>query len=90
MLKMTDVLVAYRDEDDGAALAEYSVTFLVIVVAGVVGLAAMGTNLSDAFSGIAIWIQTNITTPLAPLSFGINWVLERRFRREVQDQATLW
>ncbi len=66
MLKKMDVLVAYRDEDDGAVLAEYAVTFLVIVAAGVVGLGAMGTNLSDAFSGLATWIQTNITTPLAP------------------------
>ena len=66
MLKKMDVLVAYRDEDDGAALAEYAVTFLVIVAVGVVGFATLGTNLSDAFSELATWIQTSITTPLAP------------------------
>ncbi len=37
MWKMMDLMVAFRDEDDGAALAEYAVTFLVIVAVGTVG-----------------------------------------------------
>ena len=65
MWKMMDLMVAFRDEDDGAALAEYAVTFLVIVAVGTVGLALLGTNLSDAFTNIAGWIAAEITAPFA-------------------------
>jgi Flp pilus assembly pilin Flp len=63
MTKLTNLLNAYREKEDGAALAEYAVTFLVIVAVGTVGLATLGNNLSAAFGSIATWVQTNITTP---------------------------
>jgi len=66
MRKMTNLLVAYRDEEDGAALAEYAVTFLVIVAVGTLGLATLGDNLSDAFDGIATWIKAEITDKFNP------------------------
>lgn len=49
-----------RDEE-GAALAEYAVTFLVIAIAGTAGLVLMGEALRDAFLAIGAWITANIT-----------------------------
>jgi len=63
---MTNVLVAYRNKEDGAALSEYAVTFMVIVAVGTVGLTTVGTNLSNLFGAVANWVQTNITTLLTP------------------------
>jgi Flp pilus assembly pilin Flp len=55
---------AFVKQEDGASLAEYAVTFLVIIAVGTVGLATLGTNLSNAFNAFATWVQTNITTPI--------------------------
>ena len=59
-----DKLAAFHNSDEGASLAEYAVTFLVIVAVGTVGLAAMGTGISNAFDALATWVQANITDPL--------------------------
>jgi Flp pilus assembly pilin Flp len=53
-------LARFARDDKGAALAEYAVIFIVIALAGTVGLVAVGTNLGQAFTNIGTWITTNI------------------------------
>jgi Flp pilus assembly pilin Flp len=53
-------LARFARDDKGAALAEYAVIFIVIALAGTVGLVAVGTNLGTAFNNIGTWITTNI------------------------------
>ena len=61
MSRLKNSVVRLVQNEDGAALAEYAVTFLVIATVATVGLLTLGTNLSDAFAAIAGWVATNIT-----------------------------
>jgi len=44
MWKLKNLLIAYRDEEDGAALAADAMTFLVIVAVGAVGLSPISAG----------------------------------------------
>jgi Flp pilus assembly pilin Flp len=58
-------LSRFARDEKGAALAEYAVIFIVVALAGTVGLVAVGNNLGTAFNNIAGWITRNIGTQFA-------------------------
>ncbi|MEZ5826064.1 MAG: hypothetical protein R3C97_15425 [Geminicoccaceae bacterium] len=62
---IADRLARLREEEDGAALAEYAVIFVVVAVAGAGGLSLLGAELDTAFNDITTWIATNITSKFA-------------------------
>ncbi len=61
MSQLMNTVSRFVRNDDGAALAEYAVTFLVIATVATVGLLLLGQNLSAAFNAIAVWVANNIT-----------------------------
>ena len=50
-------LSGLRKDEDGAALVEYAAIFLVVAIAGVAGLTALGTEIDLAFDAIAAWVK---------------------------------
>ncbi len=60
-LRGQSFLARFARDEKGAALAEYAVIFIVVAIAGTVGLLAVGNNLNTAFNNIGTWIATNIS-----------------------------
>jgi Flp pilus assembly pilin Flp len=63
-------LTRFARDEKGAALAEYAVIFIVVAIAGTVGLLAVGNNLNTAFNNIGTWIATNITNRFGAAAAG--------------------
>ena len=61
LARISSLIANLRKDDDGAALAEYAVIFLVVAIVGVGGLTLVATNIDGAFNAIATWIGANIT-----------------------------
>jgi Flp pilus assembly pilin Flp len=61
MTRMQTLMTRFAEDESGAALAEYAVTFLVIAAVSTALLTGLGEKLSLAFEGIGNWVADNIT-----------------------------
>jgi Flp pilus assembly pilin Flp len=61
MTRLQTLMTRFAEDEGGAALAEYAVTFLVIAAVSTALLTGLGQNISGAFDAIGQWIADNIT-----------------------------
>ena len=60
---MSDILMKFVHEDDGAALTEYVVLLGILVVGVIAAVAAFGGALSTVWAGWAAWIGSGDRYP---------------------------
>lgn len=52
MKKLLNIARTFRDDEDGAAMVEYSILIGIIAVASIATIAAIGVWVSDSFTGL--------------------------------------
>lgn len=67
MSKITQFTKSFLVDEDGAALAEYVGLFLVMAIAGMAGMIALGNSIDSIFGQMSDWldlipIPTSLTT----------------------------
>jgi Flp pilus assembly pilin Flp len=61
MEKFKNVMKAFAKDDSGAAMVEYAVILVVVVLVGGAVLATIGTNISAIFTSVAACLKAPAT-----------------------------
>ncbi|MDB5569301.1 MAG: hypothetical protein JWN93_484 [Hyphomicrobiales bacterium] len=64
MVRLQGCIKRVHEDESGASLAEYAVLLIIVAVAGVGGVQLLGKNLDTAFTNMATWITTNVSSKL--------------------------
>ncbi|HEY9012225.1 MAG TPA: Flp family type IVb pilin [Devosia sp.] len=66
MKKLANIARAFREEESGAAMIEYSILIGIISVASIAVVVAIGTWVGTQFSDLCTSLDTNSGTPCTP------------------------